>query len=117
HLNRALDGDFVEITVLKYFHSLDDKTFAIVEKVLSRNSDKFIGILGMHEGFLSFKPLKNDYKKINFHIKELVKEARLHDVVLGQMVSFKNNIIELNIIKKIANSNDPMAYVKVLNSY
>ncbi|ADN69300.1 ribonuclease R [Mycoplasmopsis fermentans] len=114
HLNRALDGDFVEITVLKYFHSLDDKTFAIVEKVLSRNSDKFIGILGMHEGFLSFKPLKNDYKKINFHIKELVKEARLHDVVLGQMVSFKNNIIELNIIKKIANSNDPMAYVKAL---
>lgn len=44
----------------------------------------------------------------------MVKEARLHDVVLGQMVSFKNNIIELNIIKKIANSNDPMAYVKAL---
>ncbi|UUD35360.1 ribonuclease R [Mycoplasmopsis caviae] len=114
YLNRALNDDLVEISVYKNYHSKDDKTFGIVEKIINRGNSKFVGTLSMNKGSIIFKPLKNDYKKITYNIKNMVKEARLNDVVLAELVSYKGNVIELNVIKKIAANNDPMAYVKAL---
>ncbi|WP_027120846.1 ribonuclease R [Mycoplasmopsis lipofaciens] len=113
-INQAMNNDIVKINVFKYNDVNQSKTFAMVDKIIQRKTNKIVGILVQHKNFVVFRTIKKDYKKLNFFIKDIVSEARLNDVVLAEIVEFKKDKVIINIIRKIASIDDPMCYVKAL---
>ncbi|VEU75486.1 exoribonuclease II [Mycoplasmopsis maculosa] len=109
----AMNGDVVNINVYKRYNS-EEKTFGVVNEILERGENKIIGVLDKVGEFLTFKPIEKHYKSLNFKIIDSIKEAKILDIVMAEIISYKNKYKEIKIIKKITNLEDPMAYVKSL---
>ncbi|WP_338822467.1 ribonuclease R [Mycoplasmopsis felifaucium] len=110
----AMNNDIVKISVYKYYDSKDERTFGMVEQIIERNTTKIVGVLDNINNYLTFKPMEKCYKSMQFKVINSIEEARILDIVVAEIVEFKNSYKGINIIKKITNVNDPMAYVKSL---
>ncbi|MBU4693578.1 ribonuclease R [Mycoplasma zalophidermidis] len=116
YFNKALSGDTVILNVYKYLDHKDEKTFGVVSSIVERNNDKISGVLELSDGQITFKPLKKEFKNINFIINEFKVDARLDDLVMAKIHSYKDRNIEVNIVEKVSNLSDPLCYVKSLLS-
>ncbi|WP_406617444.1 ribonuclease R [Mycoplasmopsis adleri] len=110
----AMNNDKVQATLYKYYDPNDDRTFAMINKVVERATTKIIGVLDNINNYLTFKPIDKFYKSMSFKVYNSIPEARILDIVLAEIVDFKKKYKGINIVKKITNTNDPMAYVKSL---
>ncbi len=92
----------------------NNRTFAKVKKIIERKCKTLIGVLDNVNGFVTFKPIEPIYKNTSFRIKNIANEARILDVVVAEIINYENRNKEINIVKRITDVNDPMAYVKSL---
>lgn len=113
YLNNAFDEDIVAVDIYKYNEN-DEKSFAMVTKIIARTQNKIMGILEQGKGFLVFNPINKALKKTTYYICNLIKEARINDIVQAQIVGMKKNAFEIDIVRKISSLSDPMGYVKAL---
>ncbi|WP_331696884.1 ribonuclease R [Mycoplasmopsis agalactiae] len=112
--NTALNNDIVEADVFEPISPDNNRTFAKVKKIIERRCKTLIGVLDNVNGFVTFKPIEPIYKNTSFRIKNIASEARVLDVVVAEIINYENRNKEINIIKRITDVNDPMAYVKSL---
>lgn len=115
NFNNSLSGDIVKAAVYKQLDG-SEKTFASVLGVMERNATKISGVLELQNSYLSFKPLKKEFAMHKFIINEFKQDARINDVVIAKIKSIKDKIIEIDIIEKVSNVEDPLCYVKTLLS-
>lgn len=114
NFNTALNNDIVEADVFEPISPDNNRTFAKVKKIIERRCKTLIGVLDNVNGFVTFKPIEPIYKNTSFRIKNIASEARVLDVVVAEIINYENRNKEINIIKRITDVNDPMAYVKSL---
>ncbi len=114
NFNTALNNDIVEAEVFEPISPNNNRTFAKVKKIIERKCKTLIGVLDNVNGFVTFKPIEPIYKNTSFRIKNIANEARILDVVVAEIINYENRNKEINIVKRITDVNDPMAYVKSL---
>lgn len=114
NFNTALNNDIVEAEVFEPISPNNNRTFAKVKKIIERRCKTLIGVLDNVNGFVTFKPIEPIYKNTSFRIKNIANEARILDVVVAEIINYENRNKEINIVKRITDVNDPMAYVKSL---
>lgn len=114
YYNKAFHQDIVKIGVYKPCDKENNRSFGIVEEIVERGKYKIIGVLDVLNNFTVFKPIDEFLKSTNFKIQNCINEARVLDIVVAEIVEHKNNHKVIDIVEKITNVNDPMAYVKSL---
>ncbi|WP_029513373.1 ribonuclease R [Mycoplasmopsis primatum] len=110
----SMDGDLVKADIYTPVDPANNRSFGVVKEVVERNTDTLVGVLNSSANFIDFKPIDKLYKHVRFKIRNCIKEARILDVVVAKIVNYDKKNKEIDIIKKITNINDPMAYVKSL---
>ena len=118
-INGALDGDEVQITIIKA-KELNRRAEAKVVKVLKREKEKVIGIYQQNNGFGFVVP---DDKKVGTDIyipKKATKGAKNDDKVIAKITVFPKNgkNAEGEIIEVLGNVNDVgMDMISVVKEY
>ncbi|MBZ4218203.1 ribonuclease R [Mycoplasma tauri] len=113
--NTAMNGDIVYANVYEPITTNNDaKKIAKITEIIERRCTNIVGVLDYSTGYVTFKPTEAAHKNINFKIRNMLPEARVLDVVVAKIIDYSNKFKEIDIIKKITNINDPMAYVKSL---